>query len=734
MRGPYILGTTTILCSPTYAGLFQYNTVAGLEYCNGTNWVAPGPTTTPSSLSNVTNATAAVTIANTLYSQTWTWNTLTTQTALALSTNSATNGSLMAITNTNTASNTGPVVNITTQGIGTSYVLEATMTNASTTGYAGYFNNASTTGWGVYSAGTSPNYFGGNFNIATAQNYQINGVTVLTYPYAGQDTTGIAVGQGALVGQTSSGNLNTAVGVNAFNLTNGIYNLGFGYGVDALTSYVSGITAVGYEANGGASGGNYSESFGSQSDYFNAGQENVALGYQSAYNLQSTYYDVAVGDQALYNSTSSIYTTAIGYQALYNTNSSFCTALGYQAAYSMTDSGECSAFGYQALYNATGTLNEGYGYQAAYNITSGTNNTAAGYQAMYGGAALTGSYNVAIGNSALYTIQGVAGYNTAVGAGALYLATSGNYNTAIGYDVLYNATGSPNDGFGYEAGYNITTGFGNVAFGYEAMFGGAAITGGSNTAIGSQALYGLQGAAANNTAIGYQAGYAGTAITTGTNNTFVGYQAQSNGATYTNGTALGYQAILTASNVIVLGNSAIAHIYAEVTTITGISDRRLKRDIADLSADLGLDFIEKLKPVSYRYNNGDETERYGFIAQDLEEALPSPLKNTIETAEQAKGLALIERQNDKDRTYNIAYGELTAPIVKAIQEQSKKISDQHMQLADLKKATEIPQHEQLTHLENRLASEESRLFFTIMGATVSGLVIGFLLARRKGAK
>jgi hypothetical protein len=33
-----------------------------------------------------------------------------------------------------------------------------------------------------------------------------------------------------------------------------------------------------------------------------------------------------------------------------------------------------------------------------------------------------------------------------------------------------------------------------------------------------------------------------------------------------------------------------------------------------------------LKPVSYHFNNGDETERYGFIAQDLEQALPASLR------------------------------------------------------------------------------------------------------------
>ena len=48
--------------------------------------------------------------------------------------------------------------------------------------------------------------------------------------------------------------------------------------------------------------------------------------------------------------------------------------------------------------------------------------------------------------------------------------------------------------------------------------------------------------------------------------------------------------------------------------------------------------------------------------------------------------ALIERQNDKDRTYRISYGELLAPIVKSIQEQQQEIEAERQQNADLSPA------------------------------------------------
>ena len=87
--------------------------------------------------------------------------------------------------------------------------------------------------------------------------------------------------------------------------------------------------------------------------------------------------------------------------------------------------------------------------------------------------------------------------------------------------------------------------------------------------------------------------------------------------------------------------------------------------------------------MSYRFNNGDETERYGFIAQDLEEALPAALYDRIEKSEPEHGLALIERQNDEDRTYRVSYGELFAPIVKSIQELQQEIMEARQQNADL---------------------------------------------------
>jgi hypothetical protein len=255
-------------------------------------------------------------------------------------------------------------------------------------------------------------------------------------------------------------------------------------------------------------------------------------------------------------------------------------------------------------------------------------------------------------------------------------------NTAGGTDALSNNAGLYNTAVGQGALFSNTTGSANTASGLNALINNT--SGYSNTANGVSALGNTSGN--SNTAVGLNAGYTNT---TGSGNTFIGLGADANAGIYSNGTALGYGAVLRASNSITLGNSFISAIYANVATITAISDRRRKKDIAPLHADLGLDFIEKLQPVSYRFNNGDETLRYGFIAQDLEHALPASLHDTIEKSKPEHGLALIERQNDKDRTYRVTYGELLAPIVKSIQEQQQEIVAERQQNAELRHALEV---------------------------------------------
>jgi trimeric autotransporter adhesin len=329
--------------------------------------------------------------------------------------------------------------------------------------------------------------------------------------------------------------------------------------------------------------------------------------------------------------------------------------------------------------NTTGGGNTAFGFDALYSNTTGDGNTSFGFGALVTNT--TGGGNAAFGVEALLS-NTVGLYNTASGLNALYSNTTGGVNTASGVNALFsNTTGDNNTASGGNALYSNTTGGDNTVSGFNALYSNT--TGGDNTASGSGALYNNTHGV-ENTASGFLAGLTNIA---GNYNTFIGAGADAD-ADYTNGTALGAGALLFASNSVVLGNTSISAIYAHVSTMTAISDRRRKKDIRALDADLGLDFIEMLKPVSYRFNNGDETERYGFIAQDLEQALPASLHDTIERSEPEHGLALIERQNDEDRTYRISYGELFAPIVKSIQQQQQEITELRQQNSELRRSLE----------------------------------------------
>jgi hypothetical protein len=249
-------------------------------------------------------------------------------------------------------------------------------------------------------------------------------------------------------------------------------------------------------------------------------------------------------------------------------------------------------------------------------------------------AAATAQNAVAVGANA------VASNTNALAIGQAASATL-DHSTAIGTNASASAS------YAYAVGYAATASGGNAL----AIGANVSVSGVESVGIGKS----VSVTANDAVAIG------ATSSVSGLDGTAVGFGAS---AGYTNSMALGYQAATNAANSIVLGNNSITKIYAAVTSITAISDRRRKRDIRDL--DLGLDFIAKLRPVSYRFRGDDPTARYGFVAQDVTRALPRSLGERVEEGD--ADLALVERESDADRTYRMNYSELLAPMVRAIQQ------------------------------------------------------------------
>ena len=137
-------------------------------------------------------------------------------------------------------------------------------------------------------------------------------------------------------------------------------------------------------------------------------------------------------------------------------------------------------------------------------------------------------------------------------------------------------------------------------------------------------------------------------------------------------------------NVYDLGTSAFRYddIYATNTSIQ-TSDRNEKNTITN--TDLGLDFISRLSPKSYKFNTGTRTH-YGLIAQDVEEVLEDISKPTADFAgfikNQKYRMVGEEVTNDDgtivseptqqivegEYTYGLRYSEFISPMIKAIQE------------------------------------------------------------------
>jgi trimeric autotransporter adhesin len=147
-----------------------------------------------------------------------------------------------------------------------------------------------------------------------------------------------------------------------------------------------------------------------------------------------------------------------------------------------------------------------------------------------------GTDNVALGNTALDSVEAGGNYNVAIGSAALTTNTTGSTNTAVGHHALkLNTTASDNTGIGRNALCTTTTGCVNTAMGSSAMQSNT--TGDKNVAIGGSALF-ANTTADFNTAVGHTSLLCNT---TGCQNVAVGSLALDANTTGNNNVALGYQ-------------------------------------------------------------------------------------------------------------------------------------------------------------------------------------------------
>ncbi|MBX2958273.1 MAG: tail fiber domain-containing protein [Cyclobacteriaceae bacterium] len=300
--------------------------------------------------------------------------------------------------------------------------------------------------------------------------------------------------------------------------------------------------------------------------------------------------------------------------------------------------------GPNALINNIGTRNLFAGDQVA---TAGTDNGFFGWRA---GANNTGNYNVFIGTQAAENHTNL-GLSTIIGWRA---GNAGNHqgNTFVGAQAgEFVTTANVSTFIGEKAGWNVTTGVGNTMLGERA--GQNTTTGFFNTFIGTTVA---------------------TTNTLGSRLTLIGNGADVSVNNLNNATAIGEGTIVNASNKVRIGNTTVTVIEGQVA-FTAASDRRLKTAIRDI--DSGLDFILKLRPVSYQMKDlSDKRTNWGFIAQDIEQLVDN--RNAILTV-----------GGDNDRTLGLRYTDFIAPLVKAVQEQQEEIANLESELKLLKEQVKI---------------------------------------------
>lgn len=282
-------------------------------------------------------------------------------------------------------------------------------------------------------------------------------------------------------------------------------------------------------------------------------------------------------------------------------------------------------------------------------------------------------------------VPGVGSTNAVFGAQSLISNNNGSHNATLGFYVMQNnIDGGANTACGY-AGL-ISNDFGglNCSYGAKAMYGNT--TGNGNNGFGCYAL--------------------GQNVT-GNYNSSLGYQSDVSAPNFDEATAIGSNAIVNNSFRVWLG-SAVSDVWT--TNSYNVSDGRFKRNISSDQVK-GLDFIKRLRPVTYNfdakaltehltqdmsaekkanYMKADfdrvyKTSQTGFIAQEVEEAAKASGYN----------FSGVHKPTDKYDTYGVSYYQFVVPLVKAVQEQQQMIDEQKatneklmQQVAEQQKAIE----------------------------------------------
>jgi len=243
--------------------------------------------------------------------------------------------------------------------------------------------------------------------------------------------------------------------------------------------------------------------------------------------------------------------------------------------------------------------------------------------------------------------------NTAIGKSALNAATTADTCTAIGAQALLLNTQSNNTAVG---GFSLSSN----------------TTGSNNTAVGVSALADVTGS--NNTAVGGSTG----GITSGANNTLIGYNCDAGAATSQNRIVIGTNISGVANDQVSLGKTSniVSNDFGTDAVWTRSSDIHRKRYIEN--SELGLSFINDLRPVTYKWKPANELPKEWDIAEDTEIdtdiVMTGMIAQEVEAALKKANIGVRFPGWSQTKTGQTISGEMYVfPLINAVQELTSRL-------------------------------------------------------------
>lgn len=600
--------------------------------------------------------------------------------------------------------------------------------------------NANSSEYGIALGPRTLAYFN-SVSIGGGANTENSSYSIAIGDSARASGTNIPTAGGVVVGYAANASKNNSIAIGRAAFSNASDSVVIGNNAKVPMSFDGGVaigsntcagwqgTAIGFVANAYGSGPLGGVAVGR---YANACYDGVAIGPST----NARYNSIAIGQVAnTLNSNGQAVANAIaiGYQAKAQNNTSI--AIGPSCCINGDNSANTIAIGPNVkitnsinviLIGQNVTLNDGHdaimlgsGITSSNAVAIGTAATASANCVAIGRSASAVTVNsIVIGacsSSLSYMNSTVIGYrlitnssnSMKIGSGNncfLYMnqnstrpkvmrGTQGEIELALLSDVnTLNATWAKGSGTANATGsYSVAIGSNANASGSDtaAVGSNAAAPGSRCTALGQKAR---TGASSYSVAVGNNANaYSSQCTSIGDDSTATGAQSTAVGASshanYQYSIAIGYMATCNAANQITLGGTQINMIRAQVTTISSLSDRRLKMESNKVNTALCLDNINKLPVRRFHLVNGvhdtaiDKT-RLGFYAQEVEQIYP---RNVVAFDGEREFDA--EHVTEEEKEYLLSQGAIffnkKIPVDKS-DPKSKKVIKKFFKLSNIK--------------------------------------------------